>query len=334
MTLKDQLDAWRLRVDAALLQQLPEQDSNGTQLQAAMRYAATIGGKRVRPVLTYATGEALGVDPARLDVPAMAVEMMHAYSLVHDDLPAMDDDDLRRGNPTCHIRFGEATAILAGDALQALAFTLLATNKDPKLSDTARVRMIAILGEASGGLGMAAGQAIDLEAVGKSLDLAALENMHRHKTGALIRASVVMGAMTAGAEPDLIKRLDSYAAAVGLSFQIVDDILDVVSDLPGWWSAATELNRRKPFLSWPARRGTRVPPGTSGMSPSPCHIRLVRPPAPTHNRHSSNTPLTWTSPRLPPPCWTPSRIPPTSNGWRSVSCRSWLTNCGSPWCIR
>jgi geranylgeranyl pyrophosphate synthase len=230
MTLKDQLDAWRLRVDAALLQQLPEQDSNGTQLQAAMRYAATIGGKRVRPVLTYATGEALGVDPARLDVPAMAVEMMHAYSLVHDDLPAMDDDDLRRGNPTCHIRFGEATAILAGDALQALAFTLLATNKDPTLSDTARVRMIAVLGEASGGLGMAAGQAIDLEAVGKSLDLAALENMHRHKTGALIRASVVMGAMTAGAEPDLIKRLDSYAAAVGLSFQIVDDILDVVSD--------------------------------------------------------------------------------------------------------
>jgi len=217
MTLKDQLDAWRLRVDAALLQQLPEQDSNGTQLQAAMRYAATIGGKRVRPVLTYATGEALGVDPARLDVPAMAVEMMHAYSLVHDDLPAMDDDDLRRGNPTCHIRFGEATAILAGDALQALAFTLLATNKDPTLSDTARVRMIAILGEASGGLGMAAGQAIDLEAVGKSLDLAALENMHRHKTGALIRASVVMGAMTAGTQgADIALNKPTYPALLGL----------------------------------------------------------------------------------------------------------------------
>ncbi len=230
MTLADQLDAWRQRVDTALLQQLPEHDANGTQLQAAMRYAATIGGKRVRPVLTYATGEALGVDPVRLDIPAMAVEMMHAYSLVHDDLPAMDDDDLRRGNPTCHIRFGEAIAILAGDALQALAFTLLATNRDAELSDTARVSMIAVLGEASGGMGMAAGQAIDLEAVGHALDLAALENMHRHKTGALIRASVVMGAIMAGADDELIARLDSYAAAVGLSFQIVDDILDVVSD--------------------------------------------------------------------------------------------------------
>lgn len=230
MTLEDQFETWRQRVDAALLERIPETDHNGTRLQAAMRYAATIGGKRVRPLLTYATGEALGADPARLDIPAMAVEMMHAYSLVHDDLPAMDDDDLRRGNPTCHIRFDEATAILAGDALQALAFTLLAKNDDAALSDTARVQMIAVLGDASGANGMAAGQAIDLEAVGQSLDLAALENMHRHKTGALIRASVVIGAITAGARADQIERLDRFAAAVGLSFQIVDDILDVVSD--------------------------------------------------------------------------------------------------------
>ena len=230
MSFPHRLEAWRARVDLALLQYLPPEDLNNTHLQAAMRYAATNGGKRVRPVLTYATGEALGVPLSRLDVPAVAVEMVHAYSLVHDDLPAMDDDDLRRGNPTCHIQYGEATAILAGDALQALAFTVLAMNDDSDLADEGRVRMIAALGEASGAQGMAAGQAIDLEAVGRSLDLSELENMHRHKTGALIRASVVLGAITAGADADLIERLDGYAAAVGLSFQIVDDILDVVSD--------------------------------------------------------------------------------------------------------
>lgn len=230
MTLTDQLSQWQQRVNDALLRHLPAEDLNNTRLQAAMRYSAMIGGKRVRPVLTYATGEALGASPDRLDVPAVAVEMVHAYSLVHDDLPAMDDDDLRRGHPTCHIKFDEATAILAGDALQALAFTVLARNSDPTLSAETRVNMISLLGEASGVGGMAAGQAIDLEAVGRSLDLAALENMHRHKTGALIRASVVLGAMTATAEDAMLQRLDAYAGAVGLSFQIVDDILDVVSD--------------------------------------------------------------------------------------------------------
>ena len=242
----DFLAAYRTRVDAALLECLPPLGGASSRLSEAMRYAVTVGGKRVRPVLTYATGRALDLPLARLDTPACAVEMLHAYSLVHDDLPAMDDDDLRRGQPTCHRRFDEATAILAGDALQALAFTILA-NDDPArggerdgepaarpdggTSAVARLAMVRILGEASGADGMAAGQAIDLEAVGRTLTLEALENMHRHKTGALIRASVALA--VAVAERDdraLAARLDGYAAAVGLSFQIVDDILDVTGD--------------------------------------------------------------------------------------------------------
>ena len=253
------LRAYRERVDAALLERLPPLDGPAARLAEAMRYAVTVGGKRVRPVLTYATGRALGLPLSRLDTPACAVEMVHAYSLVHDDLPAMDDDDLRRGQPTCHRRFDEATAILAGDALQALAFTLLAREAAPadaspdgsanepagKPADrpidrsshenapsaATRLEMVRVLGEASGAAGMAAGQAIDLEAVGRTLTLDALETMHRHKTGALIRASVAL-AVTAAETGDatLARRLDDYAGAVGLSFQIVDDILDVVGD--------------------------------------------------------------------------------------------------------
>ena len=229
--LQARLESWRTRVDRVLLDRLPPSAAGDTQLPSAMRYAVTIGGKRVRPVLTYATAEALGAPPERADLPAAALEMVHAYSLVHDDLPAMDDDALRRGHPTCHVAFGEAIAILAGDALQALAFTLLAANPDPQLDDTTRIEMVRVLGEASGGNGMAVGQAIDLEAVGHALDLAALERMHRHKTGALIRAAVRLGALSANpTDADLLRRLDDYGAAVGLSFQIVDDILDVVSD--------------------------------------------------------------------------------------------------------
>ncbi|MFK7997699.1 MAG: (2E,6E)-farnesyl diphosphate synthase [Granulosicoccus sp.] len=225
------LNEYQARVDAALLERLPSSEAPSTQLPVAMKYAVTNGGKRVRPVLAYATGKALGIALERVDTPACALEMLHAYSLVHDDLPAMDDDDLRRGKPTCHKAFDEATAILAGDALQALAFTLLALNPDPELSDRAKLLMIQELGNASGAEGMAAGQAIDLEAVGRSLNLAQLENMHRHKTGALIRASVLIPAMIA-VQPDdaVLQKLDDYACAVGLSFQIVDDILDVVSD--------------------------------------------------------------------------------------------------------
>ncbi len=231
LDLQARMIAWRERVDAVLLDHLPAGPHDATRLPAAMRYAVTIGGKRVRPVLVYATGEALGAPRARLDVPAAAIEMVHAYSLVHDDLPAMDDDALRRGHPTCHVAFDEATAILAGDALQALAFSLLATAEVDGVDAAARVRMLALLADASGVRGMAVGQAIDLEAVGRRLDLEALENMHRHKTGALIRASVLLGAIAAGVDDEtLLARLDGYAAAVGLSFQIVDDILDVTAD--------------------------------------------------------------------------------------------------------
>ena len=231
----ERLAVYQDRVDHALLQLLPKDGEAKTQLHSAMRYAVTVGGKRVRPILAYATGKALSIPLDRIDVPACSLEMMHAYSLVHDDLPAMDNDDLRRGKPTCHIAFDEATAILAGDALQALAFTLLANNTDPALSDTARIRMISILGDASGDNGMAAGQAIDLESVGHSLTLAELENMHSHKTGALIKASVLLPAVINQSDNDivdeqLIARLGKYAGAVGLSFQIVDDILDVTSD--------------------------------------------------------------------------------------------------------
>ena len=225
------LKQYRQRVDQALLTQLPSRETSGTQLPVVMHYAVTNGGKRVRPVLTYATGKALGLSLDRVDVAACALEMMHAYSLVHDDLPAMDDDDLRRGKPTCHTAFDEALAILAGDALQALAFTILALNRDPLVSDTAKLRMVEILGEASGAKGMAAGQAIDLESVGRKLTLAELENMHNHKTGALIKASVLLPAvLSESSDPELMPRLEGYAGAVGLSFQIVDDILDVVSD--------------------------------------------------------------------------------------------------------
>jgi len=227
------LTEYKLRVDLALEQYLPAQsdNSNNTQLQAAMRYAITNGGKRVRPVLTYATGAALGIPLEKLDVVASSVEMMHAYSLVHDDLPAMDDDDLRRGVPTLHRQFDEATAILAGDALQALAFTVLATNPDTTIPPAARLQMIAVLGEASGANGMAAGQAIDLASVGKSLTLEQIEDMHRHKTGALIRASARLAVIAANEDnSDLCNKIDAYAGAIGLSFQIVDDILDITGD--------------------------------------------------------------------------------------------------------
>ena len=225
------LRTYQQRVDNALISLLPSEEGSTTKLPAAMKYAVTNGGKRVRPVLAYATGKALNIPLARVDVAAAALEMMHAYSLVHDDLPAMDDDDLRRGKPTCHKAFDEATAILAGDALQALAFTVLALNPDEYVSDSAKLQMVRILGEASGADGMAAGQSIDLESVGRSLTLKELENMHNHKTGALIKASVLLPAMLSPQiDSAMLNHLNDYAGAVGLCFQIVDDILDVVSD--------------------------------------------------------------------------------------------------------
>ena len=216
------------RADDALLRALPGGDLPPVELHGAMRYAVLGGGKRLRPLLVYAAGHALGRDDGILDAPACAVEIIHAYSLVHDDLPAMDDDALRRGQPTCHIVYGEAMAILAGDALQALAFEILATPYGDHDDPAARIAMLRALGAACGAEGMAGGQAFDLSAVGQKLSLADLERMHAYKTGALIRASVRLGALAAGCtDIALLDRLDRYGHAVGLAFQVRDDILDV-----------------------------------------------------------------------------------------------------------
>ena len=215
------------RADRVLIGALPPEDTAPVELHRAMRYAVLGGGKRLRPLLVYAAGQAFGESGPRLDAPACAVELIHAYSLVHDDLPAMDDDDMRRGRPTCHIVFGEAMAILAGDALQALAFELLAHDIEAGVSPARCVEMLRVLGRACGAEGMAGGQALDLAAVGRKLTLTELEHMHAWKTGALIRASVRLGALAAGADDDALTALDRYAHAVGLAFQVRDDILDV-----------------------------------------------------------------------------------------------------------
>ncbi len=219
------------RVDAALerLFQAPAHDLE--RLYAAMRYSVINGGKRVRPLLVYAACDALGGDLAQADGAACAVELIHAYSLVHDDLPAMDDDALRRGQPTTHIAFDEACAILAGDALQSLAFDVLSGDTGNPADATLRLRMLTALSRAAGPAGMVGGQAIDLGAVGIKLDQPALERMHRHKTGALIEASVVLGALASGqATAAQLCALQQYAQAIGLAFQVQDDILDVESD--------------------------------------------------------------------------------------------------------
>ncbi len=229
--LKEYLVATQSRVERALEARLPSENILPKRLHEAMRYSTLDGGKRMRPMLTYATGKALGLPEEILDGPACAVEMIHVYSLIHDDLPAMDDDDLRRGKPTSHIAYDEATAILTGDALQALAFEILAHDSSIKVDAESRLKMITTLSKASGSQGMVGGQAIDLESVGTQLSLPELENMHIHKTGALIRASVNLAAI---AKPDLdpavAKKLDHYAKCIGLSFQVKDDILDEESD--------------------------------------------------------------------------------------------------------
>jgi len=219
------------RVDTALQQYLPAETTLPSQLHKAMRYAVLGGGKRIRPLLVYASGHALGAADKALDVAACAVECIHAYSLVHDDLPAMDDDDLRRGKPACHKAFGEAEAILAGDALQTLAFALLAHEPMGPVTAEQRLRMIERLALASGSRGMAGGQSLDLTAVGKQLDIAELEDMHIHKTGALIRASVLLGTLCAdSASEKEVQALDHYGKYIGLAFQVRDDILDVTGN--------------------------------------------------------------------------------------------------------
>lgn len=215
------------RAERALARTLPPAEQCSSELHRAMRYAVLGGGKRLRPMLVYAAAQASGGDGAALDAAACAVELIHAYSLVHDDLPAMDDDALRRGRATCHVVFGEAMAILAGDALQALAFELLADEAAGAVAPAVRIEMLHALGRACGAEGMAGGQALDLAAVGRPLSLAELERMHARKTGALIRASVQLGALAAGAEAGVRKALDIYASALGLAFQVRDDILDV-----------------------------------------------------------------------------------------------------------
>ena len=232
MDLKTLLDAYRERAETALDHYLPPADSEPQRLHMAMRYAALGSGKRVRPVLVYATAAALGVQHnTGLNAPACAVELIHAYSLIHDDLPAMDDDDLRRGRLTCHKAFDEATAILAGDALQSLAFEVLAGDTRLTVDPAVRVRMLQELAHASGSRGMAGGQALDMAGEGRTLPLAQLEQMHRHKTGALIRTAVRLGALCApGADGPTLQRLDDYGDAMGLAFQIRDDILDVEGD--------------------------------------------------------------------------------------------------------
>ena len=230
-TFKSLVDEYQRRVDAALDRWLPQDDVNPMRLHQAMRYAVLAPGKRVRPILVYATASALGIDLQRVDGAACAVEIIHAYSLIHDDLPAMDDDDLRRGRPTCHRQFDEATAILAGDALQALSFYII--SHDPQMTENAaaRLQMVEKLSLFSGSRGMAGGQAIDLDSVGKALNIAELETMHIHKTGALIRTCIQLVAhSTSKLSPQQFRALDSYAKCIGLSFQIQDDILDVTGD--------------------------------------------------------------------------------------------------------
>ena len=217
------------RVQEALQRVLPVPDIAPQRLHQAMRYAVLDGGKRVRPLLAFAAGELAEADPGRVALAGVAVELIHAYSLVHDDLPCMDDDDLRRGKPTCHVEFDEATALLVGDALQSLAFQVLSDHRladDPKT----QLEMVKLLAAAAGSRGMAGGQAIDLESVGKALTVPELEFMHIHKTGALIRASALLGARCGNAlDAKALAQVDQFGKLIGLAFQVVDDVLDADS---------------------------------------------------------------------------------------------------------
>ena len=230
--LASQFDGWRARVEAELDRWLPPDTAVPQRLHAAQRYSVLAPGKRIRPALVYATAETLGLPLTRVDAPACAVELIHCYSLIHDDLPAMDDDDLRRGLPTCHKAYDEATAILAGDSLQVLAFKVLAVHPGLPDDPRVRVRIIETLADASGTSGMAGGQALDLAAEGRVLTLDEVEQVHRLKTGALIQASVVMAAHC---QPDLpaaqAAALAEFGSLVGFAFQVQDDILDVEGDV-------------------------------------------------------------------------------------------------------
>ena len=261
-----QLESWRLRMESALAARLPEADVVPARLHEAMRYSVLGGGKRIRPALVFATARAVGLTEDEVEAAACAIELVHVYSLVHDDLPAMDNDDLRRGRPTCHKAFDEATALLVGDALQPLAFQLLA--RDPKLpaSPAVRLRLIDMLAQAIGTLGMAGGQAIDLAVQGLRLDIGQVEDMHARKTGAVIRASVLMAAECAPPlDPNLYGALSRFANAVGLAFQIQDDLLDVTGDASMLGKATgADASRVKP-----------THPAVIGISASQQRVRLL-----------------------------------------------------------
>ena len=229
--LKNQISSCQQRINSLLDKHLPAPTVKPSRLHEAMRYSALDAGKRLRPLLVYTTGEAFSAEQTDLDACAMAIECIHVYSLIHDDLPAMDDDDLRRGKPTCHIAFDEATAILAGDALQSLAFELLISHRFTDLARVKQMSMLKLLAEASGSIGMGGGQMIDLQATGKQQSLEELTAMHRMKTGALIRASVLLGYLCSGGQDERTYRvLNDFADKIGLAFQVKDDILDLEAD--------------------------------------------------------------------------------------------------------
>jgi geranylgeranyl pyrophosphate synthase len=253
--IETQMQSLSARAEQALDHWLPPEQLHPTELHKAMRYSALGGGKRMRPALVYATGQALSVPFDNLDGIACAVELIHVYSLIHDDLPAMDNDDLRRGKPSCHKAFGEAMAILAGDAMQALAFLILARDPAITVDPATRLRMVKSLAMAAGSRGMAGGQAIDLTAVGARLNIAQLEDMHIHKTGALIRTSVMMAAAAhVELDADTLNQLDHFAKCIGLAFQIRDDCLDVEGDTATLGKTkGTDYARDKP--TYPALLG-------------------------------------------------------------------------------
>ncbi len=242
------LKSWQVRMEEALARRLPDPLAVPARLHEAMRYSVLGGGKRIRPALVFATARTLGLEDAEVESVACAIEFVHVYSLVHDDLPAMDNDDLRRGRPTCHKAFDEATAILTGDALQSLAFQVLACDATLTATPATRLRLIELLGEASGTFGMAGGQAIDLAAQGTALSVAQIEEMHERKTGALIRASVLMAASCVPSlESRLYQALAGFVDPIGLAFQIQDDLLDVLGDVSTLGKAVgADSERAKP----------------------------------------------------------------------------------------
>ena len=261
-----QLESWQARMELALAARLPDPTAIPTRLHEAMRYSVLSGGKRIRPALVFATARTIGLAEEDVETAACAIELVHVYSLVHDDLPAMDDDDLRRGRPTCHKAYDEATAVLVGDALQSLAFQWLAQDPTLRAAPSTRLRLIELLAEASGTFGMAGGQAIDLAVQGKKLDIAQVEEMHSRKTGALIRVSVLMAAACAPLlDTRLHDALAGFIAPIGLAFQIQDDLLDVLGDV-STLGKATGAD---------SERGKPTHPAVIGIAASQERVRLL-----------------------------------------------------------